>query len=83
MRKIINSCHDKAREILEAHKEQLIAIATALIEYETLTAEQIQKVVNGESIADDFAKKEEVAQVELTNDAPAVDGNNEDNEGAE
>ncbi len=83
VRKIINSCHDKAREILEAHKEQLIAIATALIEYETLTAEQIQKVVNGESIADDFAKKEEVAQVELTNDAPAVDGNNEDNEGAE
>ncbi|MBR2068016.1 MAG: ATP-dependent zinc metalloprotease FtsH [Solobacterium sp.] len=59
VRKIINSCHTKAREILEAHKDQLIAIAEALIEYETLTAEQIQKVVQGESIEADFAKKED------------------------
>ncbi|MBR3365306.1 MAG: ATP-dependent zinc metalloprotease FtsH, partial [Solobacterium sp.] len=58
VRKIINGCHDKARAILEEHREQLIAIAEALMEYETLTAEQIQQVVKGESIAEDFGSTE-------------------------
>ena len=58
VRKIVNGCHDKAREILEAHRDELVRIAEALIEYETLTSEQIQKVVNGESIEDDFKDTE-------------------------
>ena len=83
VRKIINTCHEKARQILEEHKDALINIATALIEYETLTAEQIQKIVNGESIADDFAKKEVVApKIEQSNEAKEEDTTNED-EGAE
>ena len=59
VRKIVNSCHKRAREILEEHREELIRIAEALIEYETLTSEQIQKVVRGESIADDFGEKKD------------------------
>ena len=54
VRKIVNTCHDKAREILEAHKPELERIAKALMEYETLTAEQIQKVVKGEDISEEF-----------------------------
>ena len=61
VRKIINGCHDKAKEIIAEHSAQLEAIAAALIEYETLTAEQIQKVINGESIADDFNKSAQAA----------------------
>ncbi len=61
VRKIINGCHDMARAILEEHREQLIAIAEALMEYETLTAEQIQQVVKGESIAEDFGSTETAA----------------------
>ncbi len=61
VRKIINGCHDKAKEIIAEHSAQLEAIAAALIEYETLTAEQIQKVINGESIADDFNKPAQAA----------------------
>ena len=83
VRKIINTCHTKARQILEEHKQQLIDIATALIEYETLTAEQIDRVVKGESIEGDFAKKEvELPKVE---EAP-VENNEEESkkeEGAE
>ena len=52
VRKIINSCHDKAKEVIEAHKTELERIANALMEYETLTAEEIQKVVKGEPIED-------------------------------
>ncbi len=54
VRKIINSCHDKAEEIIRGHKTELERIANALMEYETLTAEQIQKVVKGEDISADF-----------------------------
>lgn len=62
VRKIINTCHTKARQIIEAHKTELETIAHALMEYETLTAEQIQRVVKGEDISADFkyAEKEPI-----------------------
>ena len=58
VRKIINTCHTKARQIIEAHKTELEVIAHALMEYETLTAEQIQRVVKGEDISADFKYEE-------------------------
>ena len=54
VRKIVNSCHDLARKIIEEHKEELVRIAEALMEYETLTSEQIERVIRGESIEADF-----------------------------
>lgn len=62
VRKIVNSCHDKARAVLEEHKTELIRIAEALIENETLTAEQIHRVVRGESLTE--ARPEEVSPVD-------------------
>lgn len=50
VRKIINQCHDKARSVIEEHRQELENIANALIEYETLTADEIQKVARGEKI---------------------------------
>ena len=73
VRKIINGCHDKARAILEEHRDQLIAIAEALMEYETLTAEQIQQVVNGESIAEDFGTAETAAPAAVPADTEETD----------
>ena len=66
VRKIINGCHDKAMAILEEHRDQLIAIVEALMEYETLTAEEIQKVVSGESIAEDAAEASAPAETTET-----------------
>ena len=57
VRKIVNLCHDKATEIIGSHKQELVRIAEALMEYETLTREQIQRVVNGEDISADFETK--------------------------
>ncbi|MBR3128376.1 MAG: cell division protein FtsH, partial [Solobacterium sp.] len=54
VRKIVNSCQDLARKIIEEHKEELVRIAEALMEYETLTSEQIERVIRGESIEADF-----------------------------
>lgn len=48
MRKIIDDCHKKATEIIKQNKDLLKLIAEALLEYETLTKEQIDYlVVNG------------------------------------
>lgn len=54
VRKIVNGCHDEAKKLIQAHETELKRIAEALMEYETLTAEQIQKVVKGEDISADF-----------------------------
>ena len=51
VRKIVNGCHDEAKKLIQAHETELTRIAEALMEYETLTAEQIQKVVKGEDIS--------------------------------
>lgn len=54
VRKIVNGCHDEAKKLIQAHETELTRIVEALMEYETLTAEQIQKVVKGEDISADF-----------------------------
>ena len=48
VRKIVNGCYKKAKEVIEEHKQELIRIAEALMEYETLTSVQIEQVVKGE-----------------------------------
>ena len=66
VRKIINTCHTKARQIIEVHKTELETIAHALMEYETLTAEQIQRVVKGEDISADFKYEEKESSEPVT-----------------
>ncbi len=54
MRKIINNCHTKATEIIKKNKDLLKLIAEALLEYETLTKEQIDYLVeNGKMPSDE------------------------------
>ena len=50
VRKIVNECHDTAVRVINEHRTELENIASALMEYETLTAEEIQKIVKGEPI---------------------------------
>ena len=45
MRKIIDNCHKKATEIIKQNRDLLKLIAEALLEYETLTKEQIDYLV--------------------------------------
>ena len=54
MRKIIDNCHQKATEIIKQNKDLLKLIAEALLEYETLTKEQIDYLVaNGKMPEED------------------------------
>jgi cell division protease FtsH len=48
--KIVLGCYDEARRTLEERTETLTRIAEALLEHETLTAEQIATLVRGEAL---------------------------------
>ena len=45
VRKIIDECHEKAKKILTENKDLVKLIADALLEYETLTKEEIDSLV--------------------------------------
>lgn len=53
VRKIIDYCHDLARDIINKHKDDLIKIAEALIVNETLTAEEIDEVLKDKLVISD------------------------------
>ena len=47
VRRIIDEAYEKARELIEGNRDLLDRIVDGLLEYETLTAEQIQRIVEG------------------------------------
>ena len=66
MRKIIDDCHKKATEIIKKNKDLLKLIADALLEYETLTKEQIDYLVeNGKMPEEDDEKLESLSITKL------------------
>ena len=60
VRKIIEYCHNEAKRIINENRDDLITIAEALMERETITAEEIEVLLKKEE------KKEEVKDVELS-----------------
>ncbi len=53
MRKIINNCHKKATEIIKKNEDLLKLIAETLLEYETLTKEQIDYLVENKKMPEE------------------------------
>jgi cell division protease FtsH len=51
VRRIVEGAHARARRILEDHADQLHRIAAALLEFESLSGEEIGMVLRGERIA--------------------------------
>ncbi len=50
IRLIVDSCYDQAQEILKTNLDKLHVLAGALLEYETLSGEEIGALLRGESI---------------------------------
>ncbi|MBI2820959.1 MAG: ATP-dependent zinc metalloprotease FtsH, partial [Acidobacteria bacterium] len=51
VRRIIMVGYEQAKAVLNEHREELIRLAEALMEFETLDAEEIKMVFRGESVA--------------------------------
>lgn len=47
VRKIIDECYAKARQILEDHRDKLDLMTEALMQYETIDADQIKEIMAG------------------------------------
>ena len=66
MRKIINNCHHNAQDIIKKNKDLLKLIAETLLEYETLTKEQIDYLVeNGKMPEEDENNLESLSITKL------------------
>tara|TARA_Y100001970_G_C14258231_1_gene877257 strand:+ start:5435 stop:7384 length:1950 start_codon:yes stop_codon:yes gene_type:complete len=50
VRKLVDSCYDNARTIIMDNLEDLHSLGKALLEYESLTGEDIDRVLSGESV---------------------------------
>ena len=53
IRRIVEEGEQKARQILTEHLEELHALAKGLLEFETLSADEIRRVIRGEKIVRD------------------------------
>uniref|UniRef100_A0A1I8A3N0 AAA domain-containing protein n=1 Tax=Steinernema glaseri TaxID=37863 RepID=A0A1I8A3N0_9BILA len=72
--RIMNESYNRAKDILTKHKKEHHLLAEALLEYETLSAEEVKTVLNGGKIqrttpADVTTKKK--PRVKETRDAPS------------
>lgn len=51
VRKILNAAHAKATQILESNRDSMERITEALLIYETITGDDVQKILQGASVA--------------------------------
>ncbi len=52
IRAILMDCYQQARGLCEGHRNELVKTAEALLELETLTAEDVDRLLQGASVAD-------------------------------
>ncbi len=69
IREMIDDAYERAREILELHRDQLDMIAARLMEREKIQGEEFRRIMCGEPL--DEPKK--VSQLEKPEEAPAAD----------
>jgi len=67
IRKIIDDAYAKTKKVLTENKKELDDLASALQEYETLTGEEITKVLNGEKIETAKDKKDVFVRTTVPN----------------
>lgn len=51
----VNDAYERAREVLTKHRVELDRLAQALVKYETLSKDEVQKVIRGEDLPDRIA----------------------------
>ena len=71
MRKIIDECYDNAKKILKENEDLVKLIAETLLEYETLTKEQIDYLVKNGKMPDEDVEEDEDIEVVETKEKPA------------
>ncbi len=50
VRRVVDEVEQRARQVLTEHRDDLHRLAQGLLEYESLTAEEVQTILRGESL---------------------------------
>jgi cell division protease FtsH len=70
VKRIVLEAHKRAKAILEENREALIRLAEALLEYESLGSDEIQKVMKGEKIREEAEIQEPPETPEVSDKSP-------------
>ncbi len=65
-RKIINECYEVTKKIIKENKDLLELIANTLLEYETITKEQIEYLVKNGKMPDETSHEEDISDLSLS-----------------
>ena len=68
IRRIVDEGYDTAKKILTKNRKKLDNLALGLLEYETLTGDEITKVMNGESLV----RNEEIDDIDDNDKTPSL-----------
>lgn len=52
VQRTVNEAYERARKLLTDHRKELDLLAKALVDYETLNKEEVEKVIQGQSLPD-------------------------------
>ncbi|KAI1817627.1 peptidase family M41-domain-containing protein [Poronia punctata] len=52
VQRTLNEAYERARKLLTDHRKELDLLAKALVDYETLSKEEVEKVIQGQSLPD-------------------------------
>ncbi|MHC4986157.1 MAG: ATP-dependent zinc metalloprotease FtsH, partial [Planctomycetota bacterium] len=50
IKRIVDEAHAETRKLLETHRDQMTRIAEALLKYETLEADEVKQIVDGQTL---------------------------------
>ncbi|KAI1498612.1 peptidase family M41-domain-containing protein [Biscogniauxia marginata] len=71
VQRTLDEAYERARKLLTEHRKELDLLAKALVEYETLSKEEVEKVIRGEPLPDRIAMPKGPMIVPASSRAPS------------
>ncbi|KAI1110957.1 peptidase family M41-domain-containing protein [Nemania sp. NC0429] len=71
VQRTVNEAYERARKLLTDHRQELDLLAKALVDYETLSKEEVEKVIKGQSLPDRMIVPRGPMTVPASTKAPA------------
>ncbi|KAI0856874.1 peptidase family M41-domain-containing protein [Xylaria cubensis] len=71
VQRTVNEAYERARKLLLDHRKELDLLAKALVDYETLSKEEVEKVIKGQSLPDRLIVPKGPMTIPVSAKAPA------------
>ncbi|KAI8949909.1 peptidase family M41-domain-containing protein [Xylaria longipes] len=74
VQRTVNEAYERARKLLTTHRKELDLLAKALVDYETLNKEEVEKVIKGETLPDRLIVPKGPMTIPASAKAPSPEG---------